>query len=419
MTGLADTDIAIVGAGVAGLAAAKRIRAAGRSVRVLEARDRIGGRALTDTDSLGVAWDRGCHWLHSADTNPFTAIADALGFTYKTTVTPRRLWLGDRWAADAELAELDAVVAERFGAVTEAGRAGRDVAAADVLPRDDTWAPLVAQWLAALSGADPDRLSTLDDARYADSPANWPVGEGYGALVAAWGRDVPVARGTPVTALDWRAADHVRLATPAGDLRARQVIVTVPTSVLAAGGIAFTPDLPPAHAEALAAVPLGGANKVAIRFDRDVFGTGMCHMTSQPHAPEGMSFQLRPFGRDLAIGYLGGRYAAEMEAAGPEAMAARALDILSDAFGGTVRRHVAGWATTGWSLDPLSRGGYSIALPGEAAKRPVLTAPIGDRVRLAGEACSLDAFGTANGAHASGEAAAAAALAALTARPPV
>lgn len=410
MATAAHTGIAIVGAGVAGLAAARLARAHGVPVTVLEARARIGGRALTDADRLGWTWDRGAHWLHCADINPFTPIAERLGFTYKRTNTPHQLWLGERWADEHDHAALDAAVGARNAAIAAAGQAGRDVSADDVLPPRDTWTPLIHQRLAALTGADPDVCSTLDDARYLDTGHHWPVREGFGALIARWAADVPVHLNTPVTAIDWQRADRVRLTTPDGDLTADHAIVTVPTSVLARGGIRFRPALPERYEAAIANMPLGGANKIALAFDRDVFGTGMAHMTSKPHAPEGMTFQLTPFDRPLAIGYLGGRYADSMEAAGPAAMAERALDILADAFGTGIRRHVTGSAATGWSRDPCSRGGYSIAMPGRAHLRHELGRPVAPRLRFAGEACELQSYGTVNAAYASGRRAAAAAL---------
>lgn len=79
-----DTDVVVIGAGAAGLAAARSLRRAGRRVIVLEARTRIGGRAFTDRTALGAPFDRGAHWLHSAEDNPFLAEARRLG---------RRTWV--------------------------------------------------------------------------------------------------------------------------------------------------------------------------------------------------------------------------------------------------------------------------------------------------------------------------------------
>jgi monoamine oxidase len=120
-----------------------------------------------------------------------------------------------------------------------------------------------------------------------------------------------------------------------------------------------------------------------------------------------------PFGRDLAIGYLGGRFAAELEAAGPAAMAAFAEDKLVAVFGAGLRQHIRGVASTGWVGDPEIGGGYSRALPGLAHLRRQLAAPLAERLFFAGEACSLDAYGTVHGAATSGIAAAHAAAGSL------
>ncbi|MEQ8827940.1 MAG: FAD-dependent oxidoreductase, partial [Parvibaculum sp.] len=97
MTGV--VDVAIVGAGAAGLAAARRVYELGLSGYLLVAKPRIGGRTHTDTETFGVAWDRGAHWLHSADVNPLTKIADELGHPYLARPRPfdGRFHLGSNW----------------------------------------------------------------------------------------------------------------------------------------------------------------------------------------------------------------------------------------------------------------------------------------------------------------------------------
>jgi monoamine oxidase len=117
---------------------------------------------------------------------------------------------------------------------------------------------------------------------------------------------------------------------------------------------------------------------------------------------------MRPFGRELAIGHLAAHWAAEAEAAGPEAMAAGALTALVHVFGSDVRKGLRASATTAWSSDPDVLGGYSCALAGKAHLRPLLAEPLGERLFFAGEACSLHAYGTVHGAAETGIAAAAA-----------
>ena len=79
---MADPAVVIIGAGAAGVGAGLELQAKGIPFIIVEAQDRIGGRAFTDKTSLGLTWDQGCHWMHCADVNPLVAWADRLGATY-------------------------------------------------------------------------------------------------------------------------------------------------------------------------------------------------------------------------------------------------------------------------------------------------------------------------------------------------
>ncbi len=406
-------DLIVIGAGAAGLAAGRRAQQLGLAVLILEAKERIGGRAYTDTASLGVLWDRGAQWLHHAEGNPFARLADALGFRYQRTPAARRLWT-DGWADPALQAELEAYQEHAFAAVHAAGGRGLDVPAADVLPPHARFRPLFDGWFAALAGVDPERMSTLDFARYAVSGQNWRLLDGYGALLAHYGAGLPVELATPALRIGW-GGPQVAVETARGTLSAPAAIVTVSTSVLAGGRPAFDPPLPPERAAALAAVPVGEANKVALALEPGALGLDEPCLLHFEHHPS-IRFELRPSGRTLAIGYLGGRFAAELEAAGPDAMTAFATERLVEVFGGRLRRQILGAASTAWCGDPDILGGYSCARPGLADQRPRLAEPLAGRLFFAGEACSLEAYGTVHGAALSGQAAVDAAVAARPGR---
>ena len=407
MTSSSEVELIVVGAGAAGLAATRWAQVAGLEVRLLEAGERAGGRACTDTGTLGVLWDRGAHWLHNAADNPLRRFADDLGVRYDRGPRDLRLWRPG--SGFAETAFLDAFFAfedAALAAVLAAGRQGLDVPCAQVMPADPTFRTMLDSWFAAFNGVEPERMSTLDYARSVEG-ANWGVIDGYGALLLQAAGDLPVELRTPVRRIGWDGP-RIRVETARGTLEAAAVIVTVSTGVLAGQGLLFDPPLPERHQAAIAGLPLGQANKVAVAFKANPLDTDAHHFLAFEHpTPETVRFDVRPAGRDLALGYLGGRFAGEIEAAGDAAMAAFALDQLAAAYGGDIRNHVKGIATTGWSTDPLFRGGYSCALPGEAGARHVLGEPIGERLFFAGEACSIDAYGTVHGAWQSGEAAAA------------
>jgi monoamine oxidase len=401
----AERDLVVVGAGAAGLAAARRGRELGLDPLVLEAKDRIGGRAWTDTFSLGVPWERGANWLHEAERNLFRRYAYEAGFAYERRRPERRLWSEGRFDS-ALRAELDAYEESARDAIAAAAAAGRDVAAAEVIPPHPRFGPLSEPWFAAMNGIEAARMSTVDAARAALTGSAWRVEAGYGALLAHFGREVAVELVTPVERIRW-GARPLQVETARGRLDAAAVLVTVSTNVLASGRIAFEPPLPAARRDALAAVPTGHANKVALAFARNPFGCEDAFSLRIEHPRHAaFFFEVRPFGRELAIGHLGGQWALEAELAGPDAMAELATAALEHAFGSAVRRQRRDFAATAWCRDPEILGGYSCALAGEAHRRPVLAEPLDERLFFAGEACSLGAFGTVHGAAETGIAAA-------------
>ncbi len=415
-----DVDVVVVGAGAAGLAAARALLNAGRTVLVLEAADRPGGRAWTDTTTFpGIPFDRGCHWLHSASVNPMRAIADQLGMAYDTKPRPHEGRLVfERGRGQLPIAERTswAAVMAAFAAMRAAGEAGQDVAGATVIHWGGRWDPLVRNWIGLFSSADPSDLSTLDLARYSDTDENWPVIEGYGALVlAAHGDALPVRLSTPVRAIDLGGAG-VRVTTDTGTIRAQAVIVTASTSVLAAGGICFTPELPVALSEAIAACPLGHAEKIAFQLDQPL-GEFDETTYSDMFDPSG---ELHPLvatineaGRALISCAVAGDFARDLTAQGPEAVIAYGRAALAGALGAGILKRIVRQTSTAWGTDPLIRGAYSYARPGRADLRQRLSEVVMDRLFLAGEAVSLNAFSTAHGAHLTGQDAARRAVAML------
>lgn len=414
-----ETDVVVIGAGAAGLAAGARLRDAGVSFEIIEAASVAGGRAATDTTTLGVPFDLGCHWLHDARENPFTALAEAHGFRVgRGTVPRRRLLLGDRFSTDAEKDAADAEVDAVFEAIYGAGRSGQDVSAAEVISKRGAgrYDVLARHWLELMSAAGPADISAVDFAFYRDTDDNWPVLDGYGALVLAVAGDLKVTLGCPVRRID-RRGRRLSIETERGAVACRSVVVTVSTAVIAAGRLAFDPALPPDLAEAFAALPLGFAEKVALLFDRDVFGvperSGLDAV--DPAHPEraGASAMLRPGGAPAAFVHVAGPEARAIAGEGPDALADFALGVLTAAFGEDVRRHVVRRLTTDWAGMPFIGGAYSCALPGKAHLRAKLHQPFDPRIVFGGEALGGSAFSTCHGAHISGIAAAETALAHL------
>lgn len=401
-----NVDVVIIGAGSAGLAAAKTAREEGLRVTLLEASHRIGGRALTDIEPFGFPFDLGCHWMHSASLNPYVAIADSLGFAYIKDSWPWPVHLGDRWATEEEEQARRAFVDRCGEAIEAAAQSGRDVALSDVTPRDDRWTPVFDLWASMLSSADVDQASTIDTNSYNDTGENWPLRDGYGALVARYFADVAVRLNAGAERVDWGGRE-IKVTTPKGVVTASKAIVTVSTGVLGAGDIRFDPALPDWKLAAIEGLPLGSHNRIGLKFDRDVFGpSAKGGFLVYADTSESIVFQVRPFDRNLVVGLVGGRFSAWLERSGPAAMADFAIEKLKSVYGAGIEKHISKTSCSAWDGDLFVRGAYSCARPGSGHCRADLAAPVDGRLFFAGEATSPEFFATCHGAYLTGIAAA-------------
>jgi monoamine oxidase len=285
-----------------------------------------------------------------------------------------------------------------------------DAPAATFLDPHGRWNTLINAVSTYANGAELNRVSARDFARYADTGVNWRVVEGYGALIAAHAAGVPVALDCPVRRID-HSGRRLKLETTNGTITADAAIVTLPSSVLAEEAPLFSPTLHE-KIEAAAGLPLGHNDKLflslseADEFDKEsrLFG----HTDRSGTA----TYHFRPFGRPYIEGYFGGPLAVQLEAGGQRAFADFAIAELTGLLGSDFARRVKLLHVHPWGTDPFARGAYSHALPGKADCRRVLAAPVDDRLFFAGEACSLDFFSTAHGAYLTGVAAADQAIAA-------
>lgn len=403
-------DVAIVGAGAAGIAAARRLEGRGYRATLFEARARVGGRAWTDVSTFGVPVDMGCAWLHSADTNPWTVYARAQGFPIIEQLPQWGGWIGRDRLPEEVRREWGAAFARNESLLAQAAARGIDVAISQLLP-DDRYRPRFDAVVNFLMGQSSGHVSSLDFARYSDSQIDWAVRSGLGAVVAHAARQLDVRVSTPVRQID-ATAGQVRVRTDVGVAEAGAVIVTVSTSVLAQEQVRFTPALPTAFVRALEDVPLGTTAKVFLRMSAGLLPhDGTVHFVRTQSSAEIGSYATRPSGQEVLLAYFGGPLARELESRGE--LEAFARDELGQMFGAAFVRGIEQTLITNWTRDVWSQGCYSYAKPGRARSRERLSEPVHERVFFAGEACSIDQFGTIQGAWDTGVAAAERAMAVL------
>lgn len=397
-------DVAIIGAGAAGLGAAHALAGSGLSVIVLEARNRLGGRAWTVQASPDVTFDVGCGWLHSADKNSFVPIARALAFELNKDLPPWRERAYGNAFPQGERNDFMRAMDAFYERLWQAAQKGKDEPASLSLEPGNRWNPMIDAISTYINGCELKDMSTLDWDAYEDSELNWRVRRGYGALIAAYGAPCPVALNCNVTLID-HSGERVRIETSEGTLTADRVIVTVPTNLIADETIRFSPPLP-AKVDASRGLPLGVNDKVTLALEGAEAFPREGNLRGATMRIEMGTYHIRPFGQPCIEGFFGGSFARALENAGEGAIAAHSIDEIAGFLGNDIRPKLKPLYESRWGHDPFARGSYSHALPGHAGDRAVLAAPVDGRLFFAGEATSPTFFTTAHGARDSGERAA-------------
>ena len=406
-----DPDVVVVGAGAAGLAAAQILIGQGLSVVIVEAADRVGGRAWTESQTFGVPFDQGCSWINGAYGNPFTKIARDEGFTVVDhSDAGSALYVKDQPASGSQWQAYDEAWGAIDAALSNAGRRGLDVPASSVIPDDLDFSAVVQAWMGVMDyGVDFDELSTSDYWNSSDSQPSFIVREGLGNVVATLADGLPVVLDTPVTDINW-SGTGVTVTTPDGTLRARACLLTVSTGVLNAGSIRFTPALPDWKQEAVDGLPMGLLAKIPLQFDGARLGFNendwLTYWVSNEPPIRACYFVTWPFGYDYMVGNIGGSLGWELSGEGPEAAVEFALQEVVNMVGSDARKHFVKGTLTDWAVNPNTLGSYAALRPGYQGARRRLAEPLGDRLFFAGEAMGGDDSALVNGAYKSGQMAA-------------
>lgn len=421
-------DVVVLGAGMAGLAAARDLLGAGLDVVVLEARNRIGGRIQTLHEPVAHGLEIGAQMIHGSRASTWELVREF-------GIATRSLGGWSRWILkpDGTFEDPGSGLEEStYARVSEAFRAhrGEDVPYGDFLDRLglDGIERVIADENALSFSAEPDEMglrSAVEDSAawelYLDE--NFQVVGGYDTMTTglaahlgdrirldcvvdriAWGRD-----GVTISCTREGRAES---------LNARRVVVTLPIGVLHSGRPAFEPALPSWKRSAIEGLGMGRVVVVPLLF-KDWFWRGrIAGLTSwrsqagrvsfwDPHPPG--------TGRPVLQTWMVGRAAQELSDLGPQAGVDRVLAWIEEAFPGSAAAdRLEWWGFGDWVRDPFCLGSYSITRSGASGQRAVLATPIQDRLYFAGEATAAPPhYQTVHGAYSSGRRAAREILAAL------
>jgi monoamine oxidase len=406
-----DADIVVIGAGAAGIAAARRIMAANRKVLVVEASNQIGGRCLTDLSTFDVPFERGARWMYKPETNPMLKLARSVGLDVPPAPLGRKIRIGRRFARAGETEEFLAALVRANRAIDEVARGRTDVPCAAALPKD------LGDWLgtadfvlgASATGRDLKDLSAIDKVHAQNRSAAFGCRQGVGTLLAKFGEQIPISLATPVSRLVWSNRD-VSVETPSGRITARAAIITVSSNILAAGSIKFAPDLPKRHLDAAAKLTLGSYDHIALQMPGNPLGLGSDEILIEQSSSARTALLFGNIGGSTLCSIdVAGAFGRDLAAQGERAMVAFATEWLTKLFGSDMAAAVKKSSATNWNGAPYVQGAMSAAVVGGQPSRKALTEPIGCMF-LAGEATHETLWGTVDGAWESGERAADAAL---------
>jgi monoamine oxidase len=407
----ADFDVVVVGAGAAGIAAARRAAAAGMKVLVLEAGDRLGGRCFTDTRTFGFPYERGARWIYTPDLNPLVKLAANSGVGLEPAPLGSALRIGSRYAHPGEVEEFLAK-AVRCSRVISSAVTSADVSCAQALAKDiDGWRPTIDFVLGPFRcGESLTLVSATDFANSADRILASSCPQGIEKLLGRLAGGLRIQFYSPVTRIQWDTS-AAKLETRGGTVTARAVIVTASSGVLGSGKIDFRPNLPARHAEAIGKLRMGSYDHVALEFAKNPFGLKKDDLIfEKATGPRTAALIANVSGTRLCVVELAGRLGADLAEQGEAAMTAFAIDWLEGMYGSKLKASVLRTHATRWSKEPWTLGAGSFASPGGQWARKTLSEPVAGRLWFAGEAVHETLWGTVGGAWESGEFAANAAI---------
>lgn len=417
-TSAASPDVIIIGAGIAGLAAAQKLMQRGERVLLLEARDRIGGRLWTSNKWADAPMDLGASWIHGVDGNPITALAKQIGAKMARTSYDAAIGYGPdgKPLTDAQEALIERYDKAIRQALRSAQKQDPDQSVKAVIEKALNVAKLPAEAQRAVNFVLNGKLEQEYGGSVAELSAHWYDdsaefgGEdelflaGYGAIATHLAKNVPIETKTQVRRIEWKRGE-ASVQTDGKTYAAEKVLVTLPLGVLKRGAVAFTPALPAQKQKAIESLKMGVLNKCYLRFPK-VFWESKYDWLEyvSPKAGEWVEWVsfARPTGLPILLGFNAADAGRAIETLSDDKIVASAMQTLRTIFGRNIP-DPTDFQITRWNADPFAGGSYSFNPVGALPEmREHLAKPVDDTLFFAGEATNRKYFGTVHGAYLSG-----------------
>ncbi len=404
-------EVIIVGAGIAGIAASKVLSKKTIPHMILEASDRLGGRAKKAPDHFGSWFDLGCSYLHEGKINPFVEISES-------TNTPVRKDVGDMFSLEKtnllfngvclsegmrkSILKADQMLKSKF---SEAQRKTTDKALSAYIEMDSPYYPIFSNLLIGLNGVEPNLVS-LKDFTSVKEGQDYVIESGLANFIEKWGSDLNVKFNSPVSQVSW-SGNQVCVETKDSSFKSKKLLLTVSNGILSSNQIKFLPELPEYKVAAIRNLPMGTLNKVGLRFRDGTFQKNhegwyvVCSGDSEIKITSVISFEIRTQPKNHMIIFFGGKEGKELELY-PENFFKKIRLMLSQTFGHDLLESITKFVTSSWALDDYTLGSYSYALPGKNKDRDLLRQSIEDKLFFAGEATNKEHYATCHGAYFSG-----------------
>lgn len=410
--------VLIVGAGMAGLAAAKTLRQAGYEVVVVEGRDRLGGRIWTSRAWEGLPLDLGASWIHGTEGNPLTALAkESKAETVATSYDRSEIYGSNgRLLTAKQERQLEQLLEEVEDALAEAQDADEDEGVETAVKEILDWQNrseeaqkqidfLLNSTLEQEYGGSTEDLSAYwydDGEGFEGEDVLFPAG--YHTLIEHLAQGVTVKLNQVVERIAWGEGETA-VYTDSDTFTGDAIICTLPLGVLQSGTVTFTPALPDSHQEAIDALQMGLLNKCYLRFPTAFWPTEADWLEYIPSEKgqwaEWVSFA-RPTGEPILLGFNAADFGREIEGWTDEEIVESAMETLRTIFGDEIP-DPTDYQITRWASDPFAYGSYTFNSLGSTPEmRDQLAESAGDRLFFAGEATIRDYYGTVHGAYLSG-----------------